>query len=106
MVRSWVKVTAPAAAPFGLRTCFRRVQATSAPSEPRALEKCAASSAASRTVRGSGAAPGSGTITCDQYGDCAGATTVGIYKAPDFPAIKANAKPVFSETKTLAEVSG
>ena len=47
-----------------------------------------------------------GTITCDQYGDCAGATTVGIYKAPDFPAIKANAKPVFSETKTLAEVSG
>jgi branched-chain amino acid transport system substrate-binding protein len=47
-----------------------------------------------------------GTITCNQYGDCAGATTVGIYKAPDFPAIKANAKPVFSETKTLQEVSG
>ncbi|MGZ6544431.1 MAG: branched-chain amino acid ABC transporter substrate-binding protein [Actinomycetota bacterium] len=47
-----------------------------------------------------------GTITCNQYGDCAGATTVGIYKAPAFPAVDANAKPVFSETKTLQEVSG
>jgi branched-chain amino acid transport system substrate-binding protein len=47
-----------------------------------------------------------GTITCDQYGDCAGATTVGIYKAPAFPQVQENAQPVFSETKTLAEVSG
>jgi branched-chain amino acid transport system substrate-binding protein len=46
-----------------------------------------------------------GTITCDQYGDCAGATTVGVYLAPDFPCCTDNAKPPFSETKTLAEVS-
>jgi branched-chain amino acid transport system substrate-binding protein len=47
-----------------------------------------------------------GTITCNQYGDCAGATTVGIYVAPNIPPIKGSAKPIFSETKTLAEVSG
>jgi branched-chain amino acid transport system substrate-binding protein len=46
-----------------------------------------------------------GTITCTPLGDCAGATTVGIYKAPDFPCCADNSKPVFSETKTLAEVS-
>lgn len=46
-----------------------------------------------------------GTITCDPLGDCAGATTVGVYVAPKFPCCVDNAKPVFSETKTLAEVS-
>jgi branched-chain amino acid transport system substrate-binding protein len=46
-----------------------------------------------------------GTITCDQYGDCAGATTVGVYLSPDLPCCADNSKPVFSETKTLAEVS-
>ena len=46
-----------------------------------------------------------GTITCTPLGDCAGATTVGIYKAPDFPCCADNSKPLFSETKTLAEVS-
>ncbi len=46
-----------------------------------------------------------GTITCSDLGDCAGATTVGIYQAPHFPCCADNAKPVFSETKTLAEVS-
>jgi branched-chain amino acid transport system substrate-binding protein len=46
-----------------------------------------------------------GTITCSPLGDCAGATTVGIYKAPAFPAVDAKAKPVFSESKTLAQVS-
>jgi branched-chain amino acid transport system substrate-binding protein len=47
-----------------------------------------------------------GTITCNQYGDCAGATTVGIYKAPAFPAVDASAKPVFSEQLTLQQVGG
>jgi branched-chain amino acid transport system substrate-binding protein len=47
-----------------------------------------------------------GTITCSPLGDCAGATTVGIYRAPAFPAVDAKAKPLFSETKTLAQVSG
>ena len=46
-----------------------------------------------------------GTITCTPLGDCAGATTVGVYKAPDFPCCADNSKPLFSETKTLAEVS-
>jgi branched-chain amino acid transport system substrate-binding protein len=46
-----------------------------------------------------------GNITCTPLGDCAGATTVGIYKAPDFPCCADNSKPLFSETKTLAEVS-
>lgn len=46
-----------------------------------------------------------GTITCDDLGDCAGATTVGIYKAPSFPCCDTKAKPVFSETKTLADVA-
>jgi len=46
-----------------------------------------------------------GTITCNEFGDCAGSTTVGVYRAPDFPCCTDNAKPTFSETKTLAEVS-
>jgi branched-chain amino acid transport system substrate-binding protein len=47
-----------------------------------------------------------GTITCTPLGDCAGATTVGVYQAPDFPQVKPSSKPVFSETKTLQEVGG
>jgi branched-chain amino acid transport system substrate-binding protein len=47
-----------------------------------------------------------GTITCPATGDCAGSTTVGVYQAPGFPCCADNAKPVFSETKTLAEVGG
>jgi len=47
-----------------------------------------------------------GTITCTPLGDCAGSTTVGVYKAPAFPCCADNATPVFSETKTLQEVGG
>ena len=47
-----------------------------------------------------------GTITCTPLGDCAGSTTVGVYQAPNFPCCADNAKPLFSETKTLAEVGG
>jgi branched-chain amino acid transport system substrate-binding protein len=47
-----------------------------------------------------------GTITCTPLGDCAGSTTVGVYQAPNFPCCADNAKPLFSETKTLQEVGG
>ena len=47
-----------------------------------------------------------GTITCTPLGDCATSVTIGVYKVPDDPFTggATNAKPVFSETKTLAEV--
>ena len=47
-----------------------------------------------------------GTITCTPLGDCAGSTTVGVYQAPKLPCCADNAKPLFSETKTLQEVGG
>jgi branched-chain amino acid transport system substrate-binding protein len=46
-----------------------------------------------------------GTITCDDLGDCAGATTVGMYLAPAFPCCDTKAKPTFSETKSLSDVA-
>jgi branched-chain amino acid transport system substrate-binding protein len=46
-----------------------------------------------------------GTITCTPDGDCATSVTIGIYKVPDVGFLDPNAKPVFSETKTLAEVA-
>ena len=47
-----------------------------------------------------------GTITCTSLGDCATSVTIGVYKVPDDPFTggATNAKPVFSETKTLEEV--
>ena len=45
-----------------------------------------------------------GTITCTPLGDCATSVTIGVYKVPDVGFLDPNAKPVFSETKTLAEV--
>ncbi len=45
-----------------------------------------------------------GTITCTPDGDCATSVTIGIYKVPNVGFLDPNAKPVFSETKTLAEV--
>ena len=47
-----------------------------------------------------------GTITCTPLGDCAGSTTVGVYQAPNLPCCADNAKPLFSESKTLQEVGG
>jgi branched-chain amino acid transport system substrate-binding protein len=49
----------------------------------------------------------SGTITCTPTGDCATAVSIAVYKIPDWPVAggTANPKPVFTETKTLAEVS-
>ena len=45
-----------------------------------------------------------GTITCTSLGDCATSVTIGVYKVPDVGFLDPNAKPVFSETKTLAQV--
>jgi len=45
-----------------------------------------------------------GTLTCTPLGDCATSVTIGIYKVPDVGFLDPSAKPVFTETKTLAEV--
>ena len=47
-----------------------------------------------------------GTLTCGATGDCAGSVTIAVYQAPNFPCCVDNAVPVFSETKTLADVGG
>jgi hypothetical protein len=49
-----------------------------------------------------------GTITCTPLGDCATSVTIAVYESPDLPVEGGNleAKPVFSETKTLEEVGG
>ena len=45
-----------------------------------------------------------GTLTCTPLGDCATSVTIGVYIYPNVSFVNPNAKPVFSETKTLAEV--
>ena len=47
-----------------------------------------------------------GTITCNELGDCATDVTIGIFQAPGWPVEggSGNTDPVFSETKTLADV--
>jgi branched-chain amino acid transport system substrate-binding protein len=45
-----------------------------------------------------------GTLTCTPLGDCATAVTIGVYKYPAVGFVNPSAKPVFSETKTLAQV--
>jgi len=47
-----------------------------------------------------------GTITCTPLGDCATSVSIAVYKVPDVPfnPKTPDAKPVFSETKTLADV--
>src|SRR5215212_2653441 len=49
----------------------------------------------------------SGTISCTPTGDCATAVSIAVYKVPDWPIAGGteNAKPVFTETKTLQEAS-
>ena len=46
-----------------------------------------------------------GTITCTPLGDCATSVTIGVYKVPDVGFLDPKAKPVFTETKTLAQVA-
>ena len=52
----------------------------------------------------------SGTLTCNQYGDCQSVATVniGVYTSPDIPVKGGNlqAKPIFSEKLTLAQALG
>ena len=47
-----------------------------------------------------------GTITCNPLGDCATKVAIAVYEVPDDPFTggATNAKPQFSETKTLEEV--
>jgi branched-chain amino acid transport system substrate-binding protein len=49
----------------------------------------------------------SGTISCTPLGDCATSVSIAIYKVPDWPVEGGteNAKPVFTETKTLEQAS-
>jgi branched-chain amino acid transport system substrate-binding protein len=49
----------------------------------------------------------SGTISCTPTGDCATSASIAIYKVPEWPIEGGdpNAKPVFTETKTLEEAS-
>jgi len=49
----------------------------------------------------------SGMISCTSLGDCATAVSIAVYKVPDWPVAGGtpNPKPVFTETKTLAQVS-
>lgn len=46
-----------------------------------------------------------GTLTCTPLGDCATSVTIGVYKVPDVGYLDPTAKPVFTETKTLADVA-
>jgi branched-chain amino acid transport system substrate-binding protein len=49
----------------------------------------------------------SGTLTCTPLGDCATAVSIAVYEVPGIPVEGGtpNPKPVFTETKTLAEAS-
>src|SRR6266536_1074034 len=49
----------------------------------------------------------SGTITCTPLGDCATAVSIAVYEVPGIPVEGGTPidKPVFTETKTLAEAS-
>ena len=46
-----------------------------------------------------------GEITCDPLGDCATLVTIGLYEVPNVTWNDPEAAPVFSETKSLADVS-
>ena len=49
------------------------------------------------------------TYTCTDLGDCASIVTIGVYLAPNLGAVEGstgNGKPVFTETKTLAQATG
>lgn len=49
----------------------------------------------------------SGTLTCLPAGDCVPAARISVYRAPNWPvAGRVNAQPVFSTSRTLAEVTG
>ena len=47
----------------------------------------------------------SGTVSCSPSGDCADQVAIGVYRAPDWPAVVGSgAVPVFSQSLTLGEL--
>jgi branched-chain amino acid transport system substrate-binding protein len=46
-----------------------------------------------------------GTITCNETGDCATEVTIGIYQVPAVPFDDPKARPVYSDTKSLEDVA-
>lgn len=48
----------------------------------------------------------SGSLTCSTLGDCAESARIGVYRYPAWPVNEPGAKPVFSQLKTLAQVTG
>ena len=47
----------------------------------------------------------SGTLNCTPSGDCAQGARISIYRAPAWPAVQPSAMPVFSESRTIAELT-
>jgi hypothetical protein len=47
-----------------------------------------------------------GTITCNELGDCATDVTIGVFQAPAWPVEGGtpDATPVYTDTKSLADV--
>ncbi len=48
----------------------------------------------------------SGTLTCIATGDCVQSARIAVYRAPDWPLGGRRATPVFTASRSLAEVSG
>jgi hypothetical protein len=46
----------------------------------------------------------SGTLDCSTTGDCAQGGRTAIYEAPDWPVNQPDAEPVFSQSKSIAEL--
>jgi branched-chain amino acid transport system substrate-binding protein len=47
----------------------------------------------------------SGTLSCTPSGDCAQGARISIYRAPAWPAVRRGAVPVFSQSRTIAELT-
>lgn len=47
----------------------------------------------------------SGRLTCGTLGDCAESARIGVYRFPDWPVLSPAAKPIFSQLRTLAQVT-
>jgi ABC-type branched-subunit amino acid transport system substrate-binding protein len=46
----------------------------------------------------------SGTLDCSTTGDCAQGGRIAIYEAPNWPVSRPGAEPVFSQSKSIAEL--
>ena len=47
-----------------------------------------------------------GVLTCVSTGDCAQSARIALYRAPSWPQVRPGAKPVFSQSLALSEVTG